>query len=213
MTQTKIISPEKNTATLFAIIFWCSIIAQFYLIIVNRTASITETVIRFFSFFTILTNTLAAIYFTVRATEKKAFNRPGTLTAITVYITIVGLVYQVLLRHIWEPTGLQKVVDELLHTINPLLVILYWWLFEIKQQIKYRQVFSWLIYPLVYLVFILLRGSFSGFYPYPFINVQEIGFAQTLTNAALLLAFFFAVSCLFIFAGRLSSKKYQEIIS
>ncbi|MFZ5976285.1 MULTISPECIES: Pr6Pr family membrane protein [unclassified Hydrotalea] len=34
---------------------------------------------------------------------------------------------------------------------------------------------GWLIYPLLYLVYILIRGSFSGFYPYPFVNVLQIG--------------------------------------
>ena len=198
---------QRNLSILFAIIVWFAVLAQFYLIIENRVAPVTETIIRFFSFFTILTNILVAVYFTIKALGRDHLDKAGLLTAITVYITIVGLVYQVLLRHIWQPTGLQMVVDELLHSVNPLLVISYWYLFEKKFFVHYKEVFKWMIYPVVYLVYILTRGSFSGFYPYPFINVSEIGISQTLLNGLFLLLFFYAVSVLFIFIGRMLSKR------
>ena len=121
---------RRNMFKLVAVLVWFSVIAQFYLIIQNRAAPIPETIIRFFSYFTILTNTLVAVYFTTQAVQANKLTKPGTLTAITVYITIVGAVYQVLLRHIWDPTGLQRLVDELLHTINPVLVILCWYFYE-----------------------------------------------------------------------------------
>ena len=198
---------QRNLSILFAIIVWFAVLAQFYLIIENRVAPVTDTIIRFFSFFTILTNILVAVYFTIKALGRDQLDKAGLLTAITVYITIVGLVYQVLLRHIWQPTGLQMVVDELLHSVNPLLVISYWYLFEKKFFVHYKEVFKWMIYPVVYLVYILTRGSFSGFYPYPFINVSEIGISQTLLNGLFLLLFFYAVSVLFIFIGRMLSKR------
>lgn len=198
---------QRNLSILFAIIVWFAVLAQFYLIIENRVAPVTETIIRFFSFFTILTNILVAVYFTIKALGRDQLDKAGLLTAITVYITIVGLVYQVLLRHIWQPTGMQMVVDELLHSVNPLLVISYWYLFEKKFFVHYKEVFKWMIYPVVYLVYILTRGSFSGFYPYPFINVSEIGISQTLLNGLFLLLFFYAVSVLFIFIGRMLSKR------
>ena len=198
---------QRNLSILFAIIVWFAVLAQFYLIIENRVAPVTETIIRFFSFFTILTNILVAVYFTIKALGRDLLDKAGLLTAITVYITIVGLVYQVLLRHIWQPIGLQMVVDELLHSVNPLLVISYWYLFEKKFFVHYKEVFKWMIYPVVYLVYILTRGSFSGFYPYPFINVSEIGISQTLLNGLFLLLFFYAVSVLFIFIGRMLSKR------
>jgi len=51
------------------------------------------------------------------------FFEAGVITAITVYITIVGLVYNVILRFLWKPEGLQFIVDELLHTVIPLLLL------------------------------------------------------------------------------------------
>jgi hypothetical protein len=103
--------------------------------ITNRIADVPETIIRFFSFFTILTNTIVAIYFSFQFFNSKRnhwLNRAGVLTAITVYIIVVGLVYQLILRQVWEPTGMQKLVDELLHSINPILVLIFWFLYEKK---------------------------------------------------------------------------------
>jgi hypothetical protein len=172
----------------------------------NRVAPMPETIIRFFSFFTILTNSLVAVYFTMQSLQKSSFRKPGTLTAVTVYITIVGLVYQVLLRQIWKPTGLQMVVNELLHSVIPLLVILYWYLYEDKIKLRYNQIPVWLIYPFIYLICVLIRGHYSDFYPYPFISVTEIGMNQTLVNASFLIVFFLVISAVLIFIGKQIAK-------
>ncbi|WP_298301060.1 Pr6Pr family membrane protein [Hydrotalea sp.] len=193
---------RKKIALLFACILMLSVVMQLYLILQNRTAGITETLVRFFSFFTILTNTLAAFYFTVQFTGKKILSNPGSLTAIAVYITIVGLVYQIVLRPLWQPTGLQKPVDEMLHSVNPLLVILYWYLYEARRLVQYRQIAGWLIYPLLYLIVILIRGSLSGFYPYPFVNILQIGWQQTFINAGVLFVVFAVMGLFFVFLGK-----------
>ena len=197
---------KKKLAILFALIGWFAVIAQYILMIQNREASITETTIRFFSFFTILTNSLVAIYFTALAftknQESKLIGRPGTLAAITIYITMVGLVYQFALRHIWKPQGLQLIVNELLHSVIPVLVIIFWYLYETTKPVKYAQIFKWAIYPLAYLIYILVRGSFSNFYPYPFIDVSNLGMAKVLTNAGVILVMFLTIAALLLFIGK-----------
>ncbi|MEP6645686.1 MAG: Pr6Pr family membrane protein, partial [Saprospiraceae bacterium] len=167
---------------LLAIIGWFAIITQFVLMMNQRVASVAETSIRFFSFFTILTNCIVAAYFTYKALKDRPgflrrFHKPGTLTAITVYITIVGLIYQIVLRKIWEPTGMQMIVDELLHTVIPVLVILFWYIYESNSDIKWTQLPGWLLYPFLYLIFVLVRGQLSGFYPYFFIDMNELGWS------------------------------------
>lgn len=204
---------KKNISILLAAIAWFAVLTQYYLMINNRVASIFETTIRFFSFFTILTNSLVAIYFTLSLLKKKngyqsIIDKPGTLTAITVYITIVGLVYQIILRHIWEPTGTQMIVDELLHTIIPLLVIVFWYLYEEKISVTYKQIPLWLIYPFIYLIFILNRGYFSNFYPYPFVDVGSLGFSKVLTNSAGLIVLFICISALFIKLGKIIKSRH-----
>lgn len=192
---------QKSFAGLLALAGWFAVIAQYVLMLNNSAITVGEATLRFFGYFTILTNIMAAGYFTAALFNASFTKRAGLLSAITVYIIIVGLVYQVALRHIWDPQGLQKWVDELLHSVIPFGVLIYWSLFE-KKGLRHAQIFSWSIYPLAYLLFTLIRGSISGFYPYPFINVGEIGMRQTLINALIILTLFMTISFLFIFVNR-----------
>ncbi|MBA2746079.1 MAG: Pr6Pr family membrane protein [Flavisolibacter sp.] len=201
---------KKNLAVLFALVGWFAVITQFVLLIENRITSIPEAIIRFFSFFTILTNTLVAIYFTCIVfikNQEKAINKPGLLTAITMYIIMVGSVYQIALRQIWQPKGIQMVVDELLHSIMPILVTIFWFMYETTRSVKYSQILKWAIYPLIFLIFILVRGSFSNFYPYPFVDVTNLGLTKALINSAVLLLIFLIISALFLFIGKSVIKK------
>ena len=199
---------KKKLEIIGLLLSWFAIITQFILIIENRVTSVPETVIRFFSFFTILTNLLVAIYFTVHyfGLKNKLFSlfiKPTTLTAITVFILIVGSVYQIALRHIWQPTGLQRIVDELLHTIIPLYFLMYWFLNSKKEGLNIKRLLSWLLYPLLYSLFIFIRGYFSNYYPYPFLNIEEIGMAQTVLNMSIILA----VTVLFMLTLTLIGRK------
>jgi hypothetical protein len=193
---------------------WFALIAQFILMMQNRVEPVFETVVRYFSFFTILSNLIVAIYFTrllfrqnnhTTVTPKRNEN----LTAITVYILVVGLVYQVVLRSLWHPQGLQMWVDELLHTLIPAAVLIFWLLYQNADLLKYKSILSWLSYPLVYLVFILIRGRVSGYYPYPFIDVNQLGIQKVMINSVFLLLFFVFISAILIGLGNLMLSKKQ----
>ncbi|WP_417785404.1 Pr6Pr family membrane protein [Tenacibaculum sp.] len=184
-------------------ITWFAVITQFVLMILNRQTDIPETIIRFFSFFTILTNTLVALYFTNKITKNLSiFNKKGALTAITSFILIVGLVYQIILRATWNPTGLQLIVDELLHTLIPFYMLIYWLLYAEPSNFKLKPILPWLAYPIIYIVCIMLRGEFSGFYPYPFLNVSKIGFQQSIINISIILIVSLILMSFLIFVGK-----------
>jgi hypothetical protein len=195
---------------------WFALVAQFYLIIVNRVASVVETVIRYFSFFTILTNLLVAACCTIlllipSSRVGRFFSRATTLTAIAVYISVVAIIYNTILRFLWKPEGLQLMVDELLHSVIPVLFVAMWFAFTNKATLKWKNIFPWLLYPLAYIVCILLRGALSGFYPYPFINVRELGYSKVLVNCIGVLFVFLFLSLLFIAIINLRSKTKQRI--
>jgi hypothetical protein len=191
---------KKGFTILVALLTWFAVIMQYVLMIQNRTADVAETTIRFFSFFTILTNIIVAIFFTNNIYSKTL--NSSKLTAVTIYITIVGLVYQVILRQTWKPEGMQFIVNELLHTLIPLMVIIFWCMYAVNRLTPYSRIAKWAIYPLVYLVYVLIRGNFSGFYPYPFIDVTNLGMEKTLINAAMILVLFIAIAAIFLFIGK-----------
>ncbi len=134
------------------------------------------------------------------------FSKSTTGTAIAVYITIVGIVYNIILRFIWNPQGLQMVVDESLHLIIPVLFILYWLIFAPKAGLRWKNVFPWLIFPLVYILLILIRGALSGFYPYPFIDVKTLGYNKVLLNSGGLCIAFLLLSLLFVAIAKMMSR-------
>lgn len=179
---------KKKAEIIGFCITWFAIITQFVLMIINRQTDVQEAIIRFFSFFTILTNTLVALFFTNKITRKmNVLNKNGALTAITTFILIVGLVYQFVLRATWNPTGLQFVVDELLHTIIPVYMFIYWLLYAKSNNFKLKYILPWLIYPIFYIIYVMIRGNLSGFYPYPFLNVTKIGLQQSIINISVIL--------------------------
>src|SRR5438046_1530815 len=106
---------KRTFLTIVAILDWFALAGQFYLILENRVASIPETIIRYFGFFTILTNLLVALCCTFLLLKSnsyiaKFFSKNTTITAIAAYITIVGIVYNLILRFLWNPKGLEQIV-------------------------------------------------------------------------------------------------------
>lgn len=182
---------------------WFALIAQLYLIILNRTTSVAEVIVRYFTFYTILTNVLVALCFTflwLRPLSRggKFFSRAGVATALVIYITVVGITYNIVLRPLWNPEGLQKIVDELLHSVIPVLYIVYWFLSVRKNQLQWKDILPWLVFPLVYLIVIMVLGSFSGYYPYPFVDVVKLGYQAVLINSFYVTLAFLFFSVLFV---------------
>nr|WP_321410985.1 Pr6Pr family membrane protein [uncultured Allomuricauda sp.] len=199
---------RRNFEILGMCMGWFAVLAQLYLMLQNREAGLGENLMRFVSYFTILTNTLVALFFTVRvfgADQKRLalFYQKATPMALTVFMVVVGLVYQLLLRDIGNPTGLQMVVDELLHTIIPVFMYVYWLMFCARTVVSGKQLSKWLLYPLGYSVFMMVRGHFSGFYPYPFFNVTELGLGTTLLNIALVFLLMLLIMTALFFLGKL----------
>jgi hypothetical protein len=189
---------------LAAAIGWFAVILQYGLVItgdigpdpLNRT-------INFFSYFTILTNIIAATAMTASLLAPASFlDRPSVRTAIATYIIVVGVVYHLILRDLWNPQGWQWVADMSLHYVTPVLFVLDWLLFVPKRAVSWATAVRALVYPIVYLGWTLWHGSWSGFYPYPFVDVSQIGLEKTLANAGGMTAAFLVLGLVLIAIGR-----------
>ncbi len=190
---------QRILAGIGAVIGWLALILQLYLIILNRKLSVSETLVQYFSYFTILTNLLTALCLAAIAGGKNVFfQRSGVQAAIAVYIVIVGIVYNLVLRRLWHPQGLQYLVDELLHTLIPGYYFMYWIFFSPKDGLRYKNTFLWLGYPFLYLIYLLIRGALTGLYPYPFIDETTLGYTITFRNAIILCGFFLVLSLMFV---------------
>jgi hypothetical protein len=185
-----------------ALLGWAGLSIQLYLILLGRWelgASLLGGLVNCFSFFTVLTNTLVAVVLSFELTHRDSAARrwflgPAVRSGIAVSIALVGLAYSLLLRHLWQPEGWQFIADELLHDVMPVLFIGYWWVCVPKGSLRLRHIGLWMLYPLVYFGYILLRGNLLAAYPYPFIDVATLGYPQVLINAGGILAGFVGIA-------------------
>ncbi|MGC3777767.1 Pr6Pr family membrane protein, partial [Escherichia coli] len=77
------------------------------------------------------------------------------------------------------------------------------WIFFVPVfQASLKKALLWLVYPLGYLMVTLWRGALSGFYPYPFIDVNALGYPRVILNATLLFGAFVGLMALFIAVNR-----------
>lgn len=193
---------ERQCIRLAAVLGWLGLSIQLYLVFYGRwsvEASLLGGLVSYFSFFTVLTNTLAAAVLTCASTSRQSRGRtfllqPWVSSGIAVSITVVGVAYSLLLRHLWHPQGWQWVADELLHDVMPLLFVFYWWRCVPKGHLRLGHIGLWTIYPLLYFAYVLLRGDSLGVYPYPFVDVEKLGYPQVFLNASGILLGFVVVA-------------------
>lgn len=207
---------------LAACLGWSALAIQLYLVLLARwqeQASLIGGLVNFFSYFTVLTNTLAAVVLSLSAfgracTARRLLLAPSVSSGVAASIVLVGLAYSLLLRHLWHPQGWQWLADELLHDVMPLLFVTYWWCCVEKGSLRLKHLGAWLLYPLGYFAYALLRGQSIGVYPYPFIDVARLGYGQVLLNALAILIGFIAIGLLILGldhwqGGRLAKARTQ----
>ena len=191
-------------ASIIAIIGWSALVIQFWLMVTGpsvRTVGFTESIVRYFSYFTILSNIIVAVTATAVAFLPRLtfFQGHSVQAAAAVYITIVGIVYSLFLRTVWPSVSLAAVADHALHDVVPIAYVVYWLVFAPKSLIAWADPIKWLSFPLVYILYSLIRGALVNWYPYWFVDISQIGYASGLLNTAFVLAGFIVTG--YIFAG------------
>ncbi len=197
---------RRHFVAVAALLGWVGLSIQMYLIFHSRWslgASLIGGLVSFFSYFTVLSNTLVATVLTCEWTSRESaarrwFLQPGVSSAVAVSIAVVSLGYNLLLRHLWHPEGWQWLADELLHVIMPLLFLGYWWHYVPKGTLRLWHIAAWVIYPVLYFAYVLLRGHVLAVYPYPFVDVDKLGYPQVFINAGGLLAGFVVIALLVV---------------
>lgn len=214
-------SPQNPLMAAAALLGWFALALQLWLSIRLTTAdgrSVLAAVWIYLGYFTITTNLLAAMALSARALGQddgfgRFFRRPGVVTAIAVSIAVVGLAYNLLLRQLWQPQGWSLIADVLLHDVMPLVFLLVWWFAVSKQDLHWRQIGRWLLYPLGYLIYALIRGAITRWYPYPFIDVNALGYPRVLLDSALVGVALIMVAVLLLTLARVQSRLRRRVVA
>jgi hypothetical protein len=129
--------------------------------------------VNFFSYFTILTNLFVAIVLTVSAINlfrRKTPTETGDIIrgSATASIAIVGIVFGLLLSHM--DSGMIPWTNFVAHYLMPVVMVVDWLIRPPTAKLVARHIWFWIIYPIAYLTYSLIRGAFTNWYPYWFID-------------------------------------------
>ena len=110
-------------------------------------------------------------------------------------IAVTFVVFHVALADLQDLEGLDELADFLLHTASPVLCVAGWLVSGPRRRVDWEVVRLSLVFPVLWLVFTLVRGPLvGGWYPYPFLDVDELGYPRVLLNAVLVSALFLALA-------------------
>lgn len=156
-----------------------------------------KRVLNIFVFFTIQSNLLVGATtgaLAVRLDRTSTAFRAVYLAAI-LDITVTGVVFQVALADLDQLQGKAAAADFLLHKAIPAMAVIGWLAFGPRGLFTRRVIPYATIVPVAWVLFTLARGPLaSDFYPYPFVDVADLGYARVLVNIVVITVFFFGLA-------------------
>ncbi len=156
--------------------------------------NVTTVAVNFFSFFTILSNTLTVIVLVLAALWFLTNRTPGrssplwletALAAVSTYMIVTGIVYNTLLRSVELPQGSEAIgwSNEILHLIAPIFMLIDLFVAPGRRRLPWSTLGAIVLFPVAWVVYTLIRGSLvenpaTGapfWYPYPFLDPNGPG--------------------------------------
>jgi len=141
--------------------------------------------VSYFSYFTIDSNLIAAAILLVgaanagRSSARLDLFRGGAV----VYMSITGIVFTLLLSNTDVDTAIPW-VNTVVHELMPLVILADWLVTPPVTRLRLQDGLLWLSFPLVWIIYTLIRGSIVNLYPYPFLNPANGGYASVAVYAA-----------------------------
>lgn len=154
-------------------------------------------ILNFFSFFTIQSNILFAAVLLAGALKPGSGRaRAAVRGAATLYMLITGIVYWTLLQWTGAELGLTAPwVNLVLHGVLPLVAIADWVLAPPGAALSRATAMRWLLYPVLFFAYSMVRGYLVVWYPYPFLNPGlHSGYSGVLFTAAILIVLIAALA-------------------
>lgn len=145
-------------------------------------------------YFTILTNLALGITMAMLAMGCVVLR--SILHSLTTAILAVGIVFHIALADLIDPQGWGIVTNQVFHTAAPMLGAVWWLAFAPARPHGWRRLGWVIIWPILYALYVLARGAATGVYPYPFMDLPQLGWARLILNMAVLSAGFVAIGAL-----------------
>ena len=158
---------------------------------------------RFFAFFTIQSNLIGVAAFAwliARGDRPRSRGLELLRGAAAVYLTVTFVVVIVLLSDV--DVQLQVNWAEFtLHKLFPVIVVADWILDPPQTRLSLRDALVWLVYPIVWTAVTVVRGAVDGWYPYPFLDPANGGYASVAVAVVAITIGFLVLSAATVIIG------------
>jgi hypothetical protein len=166
-------------------------------------APLPERIRRLFSYFTIQSNVLVAVatFLIITGRMRTQWFRVIRLASL-IGITVTGVVAAVALPPSPDYSTANLICDRLLHIVVPVLAFVGWIAFGPRGFVTRRDLLPTLGWPVLWLVATLGLAPLTHWYPYPFLNVDVLGWGSVLVNSAGIALLFLLLAALALWADR-----------
>ena len=159
---------------------------------IDRSADVATTAVNFFSFFTVLSNLFSVVVLLIVGLlgvlrrgepDVEPFALDVARACVMTYMIVTGVVYNLLLRGVALPQGTTVPwSNEVLHVVGPLFLLVDVLFGSNPPRLPWRSVLGILIFPIVWVVYTLVRGPMvtnpvtgaAWWYPYPFLDPHVV---------------------------------------
>ncbi len=207
-----------------AIIRFATAFAMLGSVIWQISSRVANNVFRpweYFSYFTIQTSLIAIVTLSVAGwfawngrTETRVLNIVRLCTVT--FTVVVTLVYNLLLRGLPDAAADGDYVwpvlpNEILHVWAAIFMLIDWILSSRRINLRVRAIFWVLVFPLVWLVYSIIRGLIVDWWPYWFINPNEpAGIPGMLSYIVGIMLFLFTVAIGLIGLQRITVRAFRN---
>ncbi len=155
----------------------------------------THNVLNTLTYFTVMSNIIVAVTSALLATRwpnTTKFN--ALLLDGLICIIVTAVVYHTMIGPTANPTGWDAISNFFTHTLVPALAVVGWLVFGPRRRFNKLTVELSLVIPIGWLIFTTIRGAVTHYYPYDFVNVNELGYTQVAITCMVIIAMFVALA-------------------
>lgn len=187
MTRARLFHLVTFLVTGFALVLQLVLVIQGHRVLdEHHRPDLATRLVRYCSYLTIWANVLVAWSTLTLALGRDRGTRLWRTLRLdaVVLILVAGVVHFFFLRPLLDLHGWDLVADRSLHLVVPALAVAGWLVFGPRGRAGMQDLLPSLALPVGWLAYTLVRGAFVDWYPYPFIDVGEHGYAVVLLNCA-----------------------------
>nr|WP_308188520.1 Pr6Pr family membrane protein [Nocardia spumae] len=178
---------------------------------VRNSGAADFSLANYLSYFTIQSSIVGVIVLLIGGVLDPASRRwQAVRGGATLYLLITGVIYAVLLSGI-DVMLTDRWINHTTHRVLPIVLVADWILVSARLRITPPLIVGWLIYPIAYCGYSLIRGHRVNWYPYPFLDPRSEGYPSLLIGITMLAAVFTLMAIAVAWLGSLRGRSNAAV--